>query len=203
MIASRTASTSSTRGAPGVLRQGAARALGTLAMVAFGWALAGEEAAAQTQISLEPRVGVTFPTGDLSDEGAEAGLALGAEVLFNLQRNVTAYVGLQRHGFACDSGCDLGRAPRSTGFGAGIKYIFPSPADALVWARGGVLAHTLATDDSSGDRNLGFEMAAGIDMPVAPRLHLTPHIGLLSHDAGVGFTARWINFGIGFHYHLN
>lgn len=179
------------------------RALGALALAGCVLGFTAEEGAAQTQISLEPRVGVTFPTGDLSDSGAEAGLAIGAEALFNLQRNVTAYIGVQRHGFACDSDCDLGPSPRSTGLGAGIKYIFPSPPDALLWARGGILAHTFATDDGSGDRKLGFELSTGIDMPVAPRLHLTPHLGLLSHDAGGGFTARWINFGVGFHYHLN
>lgn len=166
-------------------------------------ALGAGDAAGQVQFSVEPRVGVTFPTGDLSSAGAEAGLALGGELMMTFHRNLTAYVGLQRHQFSCDADCDLGRNPRSSGLGAGLKYIFPSPPDALIWGRAGFLAHQLSADNGAGDRNLGFEGSAGIDMPIRPRLYLTPHIGVLTHDAGAGFRATWVNFGVGLHYHLN
>jgi hypothetical protein len=170
-----------------------------------GAALVGLPAAAEAQVQIagEGRVGVTLPTGDLSDEGAEAGLALGAELVFNFQRNLSAYVGINRHAFSCDSECDLGRNPRSTGLGAGLKYILHGPSDAHWWVRGGLVAHQLTTDDSSGSRNLGFEVGTGIDMPVAPRLHLVPHLSLISYDAENNGTARYLNLGIGFHYHFN
>lgn len=167
------------------------------------FALGAQDARAQMQVSVEPRAGVTFPLGDLSDAGADAGLALGAELMLTFQRNLTAYVGLQRHSFNCDSDCTLGSNPRSSGLGAGLKYILPSPPDALIWGRAGILAHQLSADEGSGDRNLGFEVSAGVDMPVAQRLYLTPHLGLLTHDAGAGFQATWVNFGVGFHYHFH
>jgi hypothetical protein len=156
----------------------------------------------QIQIAGEGRAGVTFPTGDLSSQGAEAGLSLGAEAQFTFQRNVTAYVGLNRHAFSCDSDCDLGPNPRSSGLNAGLKYIFPSPPDALIWGRAGLLANRLSTDDSSRDRNLGFEAGAGIDMPVAQSLYLVPHLGFMTHDAGDGFRANWVTLGLGVHYHF-
>ncbi len=162
-------------------------------------------AEAQLQFSAEPRAGVSFPTGDLSSEGAEAGLTLGAEGMVTFRRNMTGYLSLNRHGFSCDSDCqaNLGSSPRSTGLGLGLKYVFPSPPDALIWGRGGVLAHRLSTSQDSGDRNLGFEVGAGIDMPVGERLYLVPHLGFLSHDAGGDTRASWFSFGVGAHYHFH
>lgn len=178
-------------------------ALVALSLLLFVFLLPASEAQAQVSFSGEGRVGVTFPTGDLSDVGAGAGLGLGAELMMTFQPNLSAYVGLNRHGFSCDSDCDLGSSPRSSGVGAGLKLIFPSPQDALLWGRAGVVGHSLSDDDSSGDRNLGFELGAGFDMPIAPRLYLTPHAGLISHDAGGGFTARYFTLGVGGHYHFN
>jgi len=165
-------------------------------------ALGVQDLQAQMHVSGEGRAGVTFPVGDLSDAGAEAGLALGAELMLTFRRNMTAYVGLQRHGFSCDSDCDLGGSLASTGLGAGLKYIFPSPPDALIWGRAGLLAHQLSGDDFSGSRNLGFEVSGGVDMPVRDRLSFVPHIGVLTHDAGGNLRATWVNFGVGLHYHF-
>ena len=163
------------------------------------WPTAAE---AQIPISAEARAGVTFPTGDLSDAGAEAGLALGAELMLTPWRNLTVYGGLHRQGFSCDSDCELGNSVRSSGVNAGLKYILPSPPDALIWARGGIVANRLSSSEVSGDRNLGFEVGAGIDMPVRDRLYLVPHVGFVSHDAGEGIQATWFNFGLGGHYHI-
>ncbi len=158
---------------------------------------------AQMGVAGEGRVGITLPTGDLSGEGAEAGLALGAELQLNFQRNLTAYVGLNRHSFSCDRDCDLGPNPRSTGLNAGLKYLFPSPPDALIWGRGGIVANQLSDDRSSTSRNIGFELGGGIDMPIRPQLYLVPNLGFVSHSAGSGFTASYFTFGVGLHYHFN
>jgi hypothetical protein len=175
--------------------------MATLVLAAFAVAPTAE---AQAQmLSAEGRVGVTFPTGDLSDAGAESGLGIGGELMLTFQPNLTAYVGLNRHAFSCDSDCDLGSNPRSTGLGAGLKYIFHAPGDAYAWGRGGIVAHQYADDDGSGSRNIDFELGAGIDMPVAPRIHLVPHMGFISHDAGSGVTASYLNFGVGLHYHFH
>ncbi len=167
------------------------------------WLLAGQEAHAQVGFAVEGRGGVTFPQGDLSDAGAEAGLSLGAELQANFHRNVTAYVGFHRNSFNCDNGCTtLGDDPRSTGLGAGLKYIFHSPGDIHVWGRGGIVADKLASDSGSGDREIGFELGLGGDMPIAPRLYLVPNIGFTSYDAGGGFTASFFTLGVGLHYHI-
>ncbi|TVP54091.1 MAG: hypothetical protein EA351_13880 [Gemmatimonadales bacterium] len=177
-------------------------ALLSMLLVTFALLLPADGLSAQVSFSGEGRVGVTFPTGDLSNAGAEAGLGFGAELMATFRPNLTAYVGLNRHGFSCGSDCDLDGGLRSSGIAGGLKFIFPSPPDALLWGRAGIVAHALSTDDTSGDRNLGFEVGAGMDMPIAPRLHMTPHLGFITHDAGSGFTASYFNFGIGAHYHF-
>lgn len=159
-------------------------------------------AEAQLEFGAEGKAGVTFPTGDLSDAGAEAGLALGAELIVNFRPNLSAYVGLNRHGFSCESDCNVGDSPRSSGLGAGLKFVFPSPPDALLWGRAGIVAHSLATDDGSGDRNIGFEGGAGFDMPIRDRLFLSPHLSFITHDVGGGASATYFNFGVGAHYHF-
>jgi hypothetical protein len=171
-----------------------------LAMASL-WFFAGE-AQAQMGLAAEGRLGVTFPQGDLSDAGAEAGLSLGAELQVNFHPRMTGYVGLQRHSFNCDNGCTLGDNPRSTGIGAGLKYIFHNPGDALAWGRGGIVANTFGDDSGSGDREIGFELGVGADVPVADRLYLVPNIGFVSHDVGSGFQARFFTLGLGLHYHL-
>jgi hypothetical protein len=172
----------------------------TLAIVAL-WLFAGE-VHAQVGLAGEGRVGVTFPQGDLSDAGAEAGLSLGAELQLNFNPKLTAYLGLQRHTFSCDNGCTLGDSPRSTGVGAGLKYIFHNPGDVLAWGRGGIVANTFGNDTGSGDREIGFEVGVGADLPVAQWLYLVPNIGFLRHDAGNGFQATFFTLGVGVHYHL-
>jgi hypothetical protein len=169
--------------------------------IAALWLLAGE-AHAQVGLAGEGRVGVTFPQGDLSDAGAEAGLSLGAELQANFHPKLTAYVGFQRHTFNCDNGCTLGDTPRSTGIGAGVKYIFHNPGDVLAWGRGGIVANTFGNDAETGDREIGFELGVGADLPVAHRLYLVPNIGFVSHDVGNGSKANFFTLGVGVHYHL-
>lgn len=175
-----------------------------IALAAASLWLFGGEAQAQMGLGAEGRVGVTLPQGDLSDAGAEAGLSFGAELHANFHPRMTAYVGLQRHSFNCENGCDLGDNPRSTGIGAGVKYIVHNPGDVLAWGRGGIVAHTFGDDSGSGDREIGFELGVGADLPVAERLYLVPNIGFVSHSAGNVLSSR-INFftlGVGAHYHL-
>lgn len=161
------------------------------------------EADAQVRLAAEGRAGVTFPQGDLSDAGAETGLSVGAEVQMTFQPNLTAYLGLHRHAFTCDDECTrgLGDSPTSTGLALGLKYIVHSPGDAFLWGRGGLVANTL--DDRSSDREIGFELGVGVDMPIAPQLHLVPNIGFIGHSGGNDFSARFFTLGVGLHYHFH
>lgn len=180
------------------------RLLRTVALPFAGLALAlsAVDASAQRSVAAEARVGITVPVGDLSDQGADVGVGVGAEAMLNLRPNLTAYVGGNHHGFGCDDPCAMGESPSSTGIAGGLKYILPSPPDALIWSRAGVVGHQIRTSDGSSDFNPGFELGAGIDMPVTDRLDLVPHVGFVYHGADGPFTSNYLTFGVGGHYHL-
>jgi hypothetical protein len=179
------------------------RGTGTLVLTVGVLGMAAAEARAQVSFAAEGRAAVTLPTGDLSDAGAESGIGLGAELQLNFTRTLTAYVGFNRFGFRCEDECSLGDSPRSMGFGGGLKYIFYNPGDVLVWARGGIAANKLETDNASRERGIGFEVGFGADMPIATRLYLVPNLGYVSHEAGDNFTASFFTLGLGVHYHIN
>lgn len=164
-------------------------------------AFAGD-ADAQVSFAAEGRAGVTFPRGDLSEGGADAGTTLGAEVLATFRPNLTAYVGFQRHAFECDDGCTFDDNPKSTGVGVGLKYIVHDPGDVLVWGRAGIDANTLSIGGTSSDREIGIELGAGADLRIVPRLHVVPRFGFISHGAGNGLTASFFTVGLGAHYHI-
>jgi opacity protein-like surface antigen len=164
--------------------------------------LTAERAEAQMTFAVEGRVSVTAPVGDLSDAGAETGIGLGAEVIANFNPSFSVYAGIQQYSFGCEDGCTLGNDPKSTGFGAGLKYIFHNPGDVLVWGRGGIVANKLESDAISGDREIGFEVGFGADMPVATRLYLVPNVGYISHKSGSNFSASFLTLGVGVHYHF-
>jgi hypothetical protein len=164
--------------------------------------LAAGRAEAQVNLAVEGRASVTAPVGDLSDAGAETGIGLGAEVFVNFHPKVSVYAGIQQYSFGCEDGCTLGNNPKSMGISAGLKYFVHNPGDVLVWGRGGIVANTFENDQSSGDREIGFELGFGADMPIASRLYLVPNIGFVSHKTGSDFNVSFLTLGVGAHYHF-
>ncbi len=155
---------------------------------------------AQATFGVEGRAGVTFPMGDLSDAGYEGGLSLGVEGFYGFRRNLALYASFSRHTFDCDTDCDLGNDPQSSGVGAGVKLTIPSPADALLWVKGGLLAFAYSDSAESGDRSTGFEVGLGIDTLLTESVYVTPHLGYLSHEAVGGVDASFLTFGFGLQY---
>lgn len=172
------------------------------AMLALALLVPAEEAGAQAGVSAQARTGVTFPMGDLSDAGAESGIMFGGELLLHLNPTFAGYLGFNRHGFECEEECDLGESPRSSNLTAGIRMVFPSPADALLWARGGVISGQYATDQQSYDRNTGFEAMAGIDMLLGQGIFLVPQLGYHQHGGPGPMETTFLSFGVGVHYQV-
>jgi hypothetical protein len=183
-----------------------------LSVLALGQA---EVASAQLGVSLEGRIAATTPVGDLSRAGVEGGLGLGAEALLSVQNNLSAYVSVSQHRFACPrSQCMFNGDLRSTGFGVGLKYILPSTRSALVWGRAGLISHHLSTPTASGPRDLGFELGMGVDLDVSRRLAFVPHVSLVNHYGTPGrtvpppmrtdeFASRYMTIGLAAHLHLH
>lgn len=173
-------------------------ALGALLLLPYGEA----QAQAPVAISVEGRAGVTIPTGDLSNRGAEVGLTFGTELHAQFHPSFSVYAGVHRHAFQCDQGCTLGSNPRSTGVGAGVKFVVHDPGDVRWWARGGVVSNRLSTDNGSNDRDLGFAVGVGADLPFGPRVALVPNAGYISHGSENNFSTDFFTFGVGVRYRI-
>ncbi|MEX2527306.1 MAG: outer membrane beta-barrel protein [Gemmatimonadota bacterium] len=179
------------------------KAASILTLAAGMFFLSSAALEAQIGLAVEGRTGVTFPQGDLSDFGGEAGLSLGAEVQVNLHQHFTVYGGFYRHGFSCETACTMGSDPRSVGLNGGLKVNLHNPGDVNLWARGGVVSNKMETDAGANNRELGYELGLGADVPIASRIALVPHVGYISHKASESFRPQFFTLGLGIHFHIN
>lgn len=145
-------------------------------------------AAAQAQISpfsVEARVGAAIPTGDFAD-GVTTGFGFDANVAYRVMPMLELYGGYSwtRFGFDDDEEFDEDVNMDDSGFAVGARVMFAGVPGIDPWVRGGVILHQLKTSFSEGpvsgsfttDRAAGFEAAAGVAIPVAPRVALTPAV---------------------------
>lgn len=171
------------------------------------WTAPGASAQTAERLSLEGRVGVTFPTGDLSDAGASSGFALGADLMYNFTPALTGYGGISRHTFACDDDENCDDDFTSGGFQVGLKYLFSRDGRALPWARGGLIGQSLETDGADSDLGLGFEVGGGIDLDVTSRFAVVPALHFRSYspdfdDEDDDPSINWFALTLGGHIHF-
>jgi len=192
----------------------------------LGAALA-HPARAQTvlPLSFEVRGGVAIPTGDFAD-GAGTGFNVGATVHYRVAPMVSVFAGYEYARFAVDSiddfefpGVDANFIDQ--GFRAGARFEVPL-AGAMTglqpWVEGSATFYqtsATATDgtttvDIEADRKVGFQVGAGLNFAVAPKISLSPGVRYHSHkaefDFGDGDTAEadvnYFTIDLGVHIRL-
>jgi len=160
-------------------------ALGALALATLGALAAASPAAAQrlvVELSGGGAVGNYTETGAGLD--LVPGPAFGARVELWATPTLAGYAGVTRATFGCEEGICTGRdlSLTSQGLVAGAQW---SPG--IPWVRTGLALQTLAIRDAdvdeSFDPGLGFELAAGADVPLWGRFRVRPALQWLRHDA--------------------
>jgi len=140
-----------------------------VAAVLFG-AFAGAVLPAAAQmpipISLEARLGLTFPKGAVAERWG-TGLGYGVEAAARFVPHVALYAGYSRSFFDLDFLDDM-RA-HDSGFAVGLKGDLPlahfSEARVAPWLATGLLVHAMeirGTNLPRDDRQLGLEVGAGL-----------------------------------------
>ena len=139
--------------------------------------------AGEAQFSFEGRVGVAFPTGELTEVGLDqsTGFSFAADAFWLFAPRYAAYAGLSRQSFNCD-GCTTD--VDTFGFDAGVKFYLASGGFALPWVRGGLMLHTASVEGEGNEWGVGVDTGLGLDWRVSPRLSLVPAIRLDSHGSG-------------------
>lgn len=161
-------------------------AFAALAAVAFAGTARAQTA---LPLSFEGRVGAVLPTGDWG-ELAKTGIGLNGNVTFNVTPVVGIYGGYTWNRFGVDD--DLGAVDDAKfteqGFDVGLKARFASPTGMPVtpFFRGGAIIHKIRVSDDdasfSGDYKVGFDVGGGVEIPLAPRIMLTPQVGYSQFD---------------------
>lgn len=194
----------------------------TLVLAAAGLVAAASvsppEAHAQSRFSLELRGSLNNPVGDFGDEGgleATGEASLAADLMFNLNDNLTLYGGYGREMYGCES-CGDDEGLHSQGFEGGVKLLANRDEGILPWLRAGFVAHDLTADfgpaEVTSDTGLGFQAAAGVDIPLGEVLSFAPAVRYQTFDAefdvvGDDFvvtetTVQQVALDFGLHLHL-
>ncbi len=162
--------------------------------------LAVEPLAAQLPgaLSLEARLGGALATGALADPvdgvDAGAGYAAGISARWDATEAVAVYVGYERAGLAC-AACEdasLDGTVVDAGLGAGAILTLPSVLPGISpWVRAGVVRRQLrfsgGGETSASAPGLGFDLGAGVTLPLVASFSLTPGIRFLNYPAEFDF----------------
>jgi opacity protein-like surface antigen len=142
--------------------------------VVASFAAAGAQAQT-TQFSIEPRAGLSIPTGDLGED-VEVGLALSGDVIFQATPQLAIYAGYNHNTYAFK---DTDEADAQIkGFDAGVRFSFAPMSGFTPFVKGGVLYQKAAISGDggslSGDSEVGFQVGGGVEVPISPRFSFTP-----------------------------
>ncbi len=191
--------------------------LNTLGATALAAALAfAAPSAAQGQLALEIRGSINNPMGDFGDDGgldAKSEAGFGGDLIYSVSPNLSVYGGYEQQMFGCD-GCGDDEGATSSGFEGGAKLI--AYRDGLLpWLKAGVVGRKLQLEDNGfeveSDTGVGFQVAAGVDIPLGDVLWFSPGVRYEAYDAEFDIvdefvtaeqSVQFLALDLGLHIHL-
>lgn len=161
--------------------------------------------------AIEARAGLAFP---IDFEGVETGLTFGGDVIFQATPMFGIYAGYNFATFGIDDEAfegeefdeDVDVNIEVKGLRAGVRANLPlATAGASPFAFGGLVYQSLGFNVSDGesegslssDEELGFELGAGVEIPLGSRLSFTPAVSYVKIEdakavkADVGLKIRF------------
>ncbi|HEX6938106.1 MAG TPA: hypothetical protein VF158_01745 [Longimicrobiales bacterium] len=151
-----------------------------------------------SSLSLEARLGGAFATGEFGAPGTalDAGTGYAASVAGRLEvaPGITVYVGYERAELACAACADVAidDAVIDAGIAGGAIVMLPFDAAGISpWLRAGVVRRQLEFSAEAGTSaskpGYGFDLGAGVTLPLVGPFTLTPGIRYLSYPAEFDF----------------
>lgn len=193
------------------------RTLACIALAVSPLALAAQSATNSARWSVELNADGAFPIAKLGAAELSTGFGLGANFRLRLQQHLLAYAGWEYHAFSSDQILPSETADaEETGYVFGLRFEHPFRAESFTnrsagyWLRGGAIVKHIEIENEAGDivsdtkHGLGYELGAGVLIPLTDRLALTPgaRVQSLSRDLTVGpstnaVTLRYVSAIVG------
>ena len=155
----------------------------------LGLVALGAVPAAGQGVSVELRVGAAV--GNYTGTGAGLDLvpapSFAAVGELALTESLSGYLGINRSAFGCDEALCVGRdmSLSSQGVTIGARY-----ALGMLWARGGLALQVLRVssdaETSTSDPGVGWDLGAGVEIPVGRGFLVRPGVTYLRHNAPIG-----------------
>lgn len=173
------------------------------------------------------RGGAGIPTGDFSNTGssatavdaAKSGFGYGVDAGLSLGF-IGVYAGFDHIKFDCESNtCDSDGKYSLQGLAAGLRLSLPGSSLVRPWVKGGVTFNELkgefgtSSQGLSTDRNPGYEIAAGLDIPLLQIFSLYPQAryvgqnlkydipGVTNNATSPEAKANYMTFDLGLSFH--
>jgi hypothetical protein len=194
-----------------------------------GIAFASASAPAEAQgFYLGLRGGAGVPTGDFSDEsGSSAAVAAAAKTGFGYGLDaglnlgpLGVYAGFDHMNFDCEAtACSSEGNYKLQGVAAGVRLALPLRSMIRPWIKGGVTFNELkgefgtASSGLTTERNPGYEVAAGLDIPILRIFSLYPQAryvgqnfkykvpGVANNSTEPEAKANYMTFDLGLSFH--
>ncbi|MDX1673796.1 MAG: hypothetical protein R3314_03245 [Longimicrobiales bacterium] len=155
--------------------------VGLTLLLAAGWA-----APSSAQWTAELRVGSAIGNYTATEAGLDIvpSLSVAAAVELAFTDLVSGYAGINRSAFGCNQAFCAGRdvSISSRGLTAGVRL-----AQGTVWGRAGLAVQALRVESDAlaetTDPGIGWEVAAGVDIPVGRGFRVRPGLTFLRHSA--------------------
>ncbi len=164
------------------------------------------------RLAVEVSGGAAIPAQTFgARNGADTGAGFGANLVYAFAPAFRGYLGYEREYLPCDnSRCGSGGyVSEGASVGAELALVRAGrPLGAYPWVRAGVLLNTLdhevpdgsATTSVGSQRSVGFQVRAGVGVPVTRRVTLLPGLGYSMYradfDGAEGAVADEMNVGI-------
>jgi opacity protein-like surface antigen len=148
----------------------------------------------EVPLSVEVHGGLGVPVGAWAEDFGP-GIGLGATLAYRVSPMFDLYSGYSWQSFAADADWDETAEMSDAGFSAGGRLTVQNMSSIRPWISAGVLANrytwksTWPADEygdagsvsESSDFSMGFEVGAGLSLPVGAQLSLTPSVGYRQH----------------------
>jgi hypothetical protein len=177
--------------------------------------ISSQNADAQKKWSFEIRPGATFSTQKLGSTSLNTGYGVEGSFVYKFMHHLAAYAGWSWNRFPGKAAIQQSNLDyEETGYGFGLLFIHPLANSKISYMiKGGGTYNHIETENSDGKivndtgHGLGWQLGAGVSVPVGKRFQLIPEIryrslsrDMINEEIKTQVDLNYISAGVGFSF---